>query len=70
VEGDYYYLAVKAEEGWRAVCGKHCGKRCKLKAKQFSVAEAINAKYHETNAESRGEYASDGTSYIKVANAT
>jgi len=57
VEGGHYYFAVKAEEGWRTAGGKHCGKLVQIKGGEavLTVAKALNAVYHETNVESRGE---------------
>lgn len=50
------YFAVRTEEGWKAAGGKHDGKRAQIKGKAvLTVAEAVNAVYHETNVESKDE---------------
>jgi len=70
-EGVYYYFAVKTEEGWRAAGGEYSGKQVQIYGQVArTVADAINAIYHEMGVERRVEveYDKDGTPYIYFTN--
>ena len=67
-EGDYYYLAVKTGEGWRAAGGKYSNRRVSIYGEAArAVAEAI---YREMGVDRMVEmkYDKKGVPYIQLTN--